>query len=61
MSFWKLFEESEDRHKFVSDVSVFVTEDFGSQTSRMMNYQQAAMQFLKDFIENGCKEQADVF
>jgi|GEM_PF-3526659 hypothetical protein len=59
--YWALFNNSSDRNKLVTDISLFATSDFGNRSSEMMDYQQAAMQWLKDFVENGCTEKQDVF
>lgn len=59
--YWQLFGKSGDRHKLLTDISSFATHDYGSRSSQMMDYQQAAMQFLKEFIEMGCGQQDDVF
>lgn len=59
--YWVLFIGSKDKKKLVSEISMFATHDFGPRSSQMMDYQQAAMQWLKDFVEKGCKEPSDVF
>lgn len=59
--FIALYQEAPDKDAFMKEVSLFATHDYGSLSSYMMDYQQAAMQFLKDFIEKGCAQQADVF
>jgi hypothetical protein len=59
--YWALFANTADKNRLVTEISLFATHDFGNRSSEMMDYQQAAMQWLKQFIENGCKEQADVF
>lgn len=59
--YWRLFREAEDKNRLVTEISLFATSDFGSRSSELMDYQQAAMQWLKDFIEKGCAQQADVF
>jgi hypothetical protein len=50
-----------NKENFLKNLSLFISHDFGPRTSQMMDYQQAAMQWLKDFVEKGCAEQADVF
>ena len=59
--FIPLLQRATDKAQFLRDVSIFATYDFGSRTSFMMDYQQAAMQFLKDLSESACGETSDLF
>jgi hypothetical protein len=59
--YWALFANSADKNRLITEISLFANHDFGTRSSDMMDYQQAAMQFLKDFIEKVCAQQADVF
>ena len=59
--FIALYQEAPDKEAFMKEVSLFATHDYGSLSSYMMDYQQAAMQFIKDCVEAACGEPTDLF
>lgn len=47
----EIFEKATDKQVFFRDLGIFATYDFGASASMLMDYQQTAMQWIKDYLE----------